>query len=84
MVTLMVKVPTLLEHLSLPLGFNEVYVTRHLVLCVRFCGSLFVPFFFMPLCCLSFYDLRFLITPLVSSNSSLTIYQINFDPKEQK
>jgi hypothetical protein len=27
-------------------------------------------FFFWPLCCLSFFDLRILITPLVSSNSS--------------
>jgi hypothetical protein len=36
-----------------------------------FCRSLFVRlcFFFWPLCCLSF-DLRILITPLVSSNSS--------------
>ena len=36
-----------------------------------FCGSLFVLlyFFFWPLCCLSF-DLRILITPLVSSSSS--------------
>ena len=85
MVTLMVKVPTLLEHLSLPLGFNEVYVTRHLVLCVRFCGSLFVPFFLYAIV-LSVL-LRFTVSdylPLVSSNSSLTIYQINFDPKEQE
>jgi hypothetical protein len=65
MVTQMVKVPTLLEHLSIPLGFSGVYVTRHLILCVRLCRSLFVPFFFfMPFCCLSFYDLRFLITSL--------------------
>jgi hypothetical protein len=36
-----------------------------------FCGSLFVLlyFFFWPLCCL-FFDIRFLIAPLVSSNSS--------------
>jgi len=34
--------------------------------------SLFVLlfFFFWPLCCLSVFDLRILITPLVSSNSS--------------
>ena len=39
-----------------------------------FCRSLFVLlyFFFWPLCCLFFFfDIRFLITPLVSSNSSL-------------
>ena len=37
-----------------------------------FCRSLFVilSFFFWPLCCLSFFDLRILITTLVSSNSS--------------
>ena len=36
-----------------------------------FCRSLFVLlyFFFWPLCCLFFFDIRFLITPLVSSNS---------------
>ena len=37
-----------------------------------FCWSLFVLlyFFFWPLCCLFFFDIRILITPLVSSNSS--------------
>ena len=37
-----------------------------------FCRSLFVPLFFFlwPLSCLFFFDLRILITPLVSSNSS--------------
>ena len=37
-----------------------------------FCSSLFVLlyFFFWPLCCLFFFDIRILITPLVSSNSS--------------
>jgi len=45
---------------------------RSLVLCVMFCRSSFVllSFFFCPLCCLSFFDLRILITPLVYSNSS--------------
>jgi hypothetical protein len=39
-----------------------------------FCRSLFVllHFFFWPLCCLFFFDIRILITPLVSSNSSYT------------
>ena len=55
-------------------GFNGVRVTRSLVLCVRFCRSLFV-LFFLPLCCLSF-DLRILITPLVSSNSSWCRFHI--------
>jgi hypothetical protein len=35
-----------------------------------FCKLLFVLFFFCPLCCLFFFDIRILITPLVSSNSS--------------
>jgi hypothetical protein len=37
-----------------------------------FCWSLFVflYFFVWPLCCLSFFDLRILITSLISSNSS--------------
>ena len=37
-----------------------------------FCRSLFVLlyFFFWPLCCLFFFDIRILTTPLVSSNSS--------------
>jgi hypothetical protein len=45
-------------------------------------------FFFWPLCCLSFFDLRILITPLVSSNScienrqfstkSITFYTNNY------
>jgi hypothetical protein len=52
--------------------FSSVRVTRSLVLCVMFCRSLFVflTFFFWPLCCLTFFDLRNMITPLVSSNSS--------------
>ena len=37
-----------------------------------FCRSLFVllSFFFWPLCCLFFFDIQILITPLVSSNTS--------------
>jgi len=50
---------------------SGVRVTRSLVLCVCF-RSLFVllSFFFLPLCCLSVFDLRILITPLISLNSS--------------
>ena len=50
--------------------FSGVPVSRSLVLCVMFCRSLLVllSFFFWPSCCLSFFYLRFLITPLVSSN----------------
>ena len=62
---------TLPEHLSSPPVFSGVRVTQSLVLCVMFCRSLliFLSFFFLPLCFLSF-DLRILITPFVSSNSS--------------
>ena len=64
---------TLPEHLSSPPVFSGVRVTRSLVLYTcMFCRSLFVLlyFFFWPLCCLFFFDIRILITPLVSSNSS--------------
>ena len=46
-----------------------------MILCILFCRSLFVLlfFFFWPLCCLSFFNLRILITPLVCSNSSFYI-----------
>ena len=51
--------------------FCGVRVTRSLVFCAMFCRSLFVhlSFFFWPLRC-PFFDLRILITPLVSSSSS--------------
>jgi len=62
---------TIPEHRSLPTCVSGLRVARSLVLCVMFCRSLFVllSFFFSLLCCLSF-DLRILITPLVSSNCS--------------
>jgi hypothetical protein len=59
-----------------------------------FCRSLFVLlyFFFSPLCCLSFFDIRILITPLVSSNSSysytnacyLYLIEINKHPTQKR
>ena len=58
---------TLPRHMSSPPVFRGARVTRSLVLCV--CFVLFY-FFFWPLCCLFFFDIRILITPLVSSNSS--------------
>jgi len=54
-------------------GYSGVRVVRCLVFCVMFCRSLFVHLYFFlswPLCCLLFFDIRILITPLVSSNSS--------------
>jgi hypothetical protein len=52
--------------------FSGVRVTRSLVLYVCFVDR-FLYFFFWPLRCLLFFDIRFLIAPLVSSNSSLII-----------
>jgi hypothetical protein len=53
----------------------SVFHVRIKWLCIcMFCRSLFVllSFFFWPSCCLSFFDLRILITPVVSSNSFWT------------
>jgi hypothetical protein len=57
---------------SSSLVFSGVRVAGYLIFCVMFCTSLFILLFFLfwPLCCLSFFDLRILITPLKSSNSS--------------
>ena len=52
--------------------FSGVRVTRSLVLSVCFVDRC-LSFFFCPLCCLSYFDMRILITPLVSSNSSCTL-----------
>ena len=60
---------TLPGHLSSPPVFSGVRVTRSLVLYVCFVDSCLY-FFFWPLCCLFFFDIQILITPLVSSNSS--------------
>ena len=45
-----------------------------------FCRSLFVLLFifFWSLCCLYFFDIRILITPLISSNSSSTLKNSQF------
>ena len=65
------ELPTLPEHLSSPLVFSGVRVTRSLVLCVCFVDRcLYFCTSFWPLCCLYYFDLRILITPLVSSSSS--------------
>jgi hypothetical protein len=54
---------TLPEHQSSPPMFSEVRVARSFFY-IMFCRSLFVIlyFFFWPLCCLLFFDLRILIT----------------------
>jgi len=57
------------EHLSSPIVFSGVRVTRSLVLCVCFVDRC-LSFLSWSLCCLFFFNLRILIIPLVSSNSS--------------
>ena len=64
---------TLSEHMSSLPVFSGVRITRSLVLYVCFvdhCLS-FLYIFFWPLCCMFFFDIRILIAPLVSLNSSL-------------
>jgi hypothetical protein len=48
--------------------FSWVRVTRSLVVFLMFCRSLFV-LVLLAICCLFFFYLRILITPLLSSNS---------------
>ena len=67
------ELPTLPEHLGSPPVCSGVRVTRSLVLCVCFVDRfVLLSFFCWPLCCLSF-DVRVLIIPLVSSNSSIVL-----------
>jgi hypothetical protein len=75
------ELPILPEHRSSPPVFSGVRVTWSLVLCM-FCRSLFVLLYFLfwQLCCLFFFDIHILITPLVSSNSSWTPYPWYFEP----
>ena len=70
-------------HLRSPSICSGVRVTRFLVLYVCFDRSLFVLlyFFFWSLCCLFFFDMRILITPLVSSNSSFITTNLNTDSR---
>ena len=61
-------------HPSSPSVFIGVGVTQSLVLCVCFVDRRCLSFctFFWALCCLFFFDIRILIAPLVTSNSSCT------------
>ena len=61
-------VRNLVEHLSSPLGFSGVRVTRALALYVMFCRSLFILcyFFFWPLCSLFFCLLAIVLSVLLS------------------
>ena len=58
---------TLPEQLNLLPVFSGVRVALLLVFCVVFCRLMFVLFFFLPLYCLYFLDVRLFITRLVSS-----------------
>ena len=62
---------TLQEYPSTPPVFSRVRVVRSLVFCVMFCRSLLVLLpFSLTIIFFVLFDLRFLITPFVSSNSS--------------
>ena len=62
--------PSIPKHMNLPSDLIRVCFAQCLVFCVDFSRSLFVLSFFLsyPLCCLSFFVLQLLITPIVSSN----------------
>jgi hypothetical protein len=60
--------PTRPEYMSSPPVFSGVHVARSLVFCIVFWWSL--SFFLWSLCCLTIFNLRFLITSLVSSTFS--------------
>ena len=60
-------------HLSSPPVFSGVRVTRSLVLWVCFVDRC-LSFFSWPLRCLFFFELRILITPLVSSCNKMSLY----------
>ena len=64
--------------------FSGIRVTRFLVLCE--CLFVLLYFFFKPLCCLFFFDLWILITPLVSSNSSyhIILYRVQSIPRHER
>ena len=63
-----------MEHLSSPPVFIGVRVTRSLVLYVCFLDRCLS---FWPLYCLFFFDIRILIDPLVSSNSSIGALKVS-------
>ena len=75
---------TLPEHLRSPQVFSGVPVTRSLVLYVCFVGRClsFCTFFFWPEYCLFFFDIRILITPLVSSYRYLDQRILSMDSRE--
>ena len=69
---------TLPKHQISSPDFSGVCVTRSLLLYVWFVDRCLY-FFFWPLCCLFFFDIRNLITPLVSSNFSFLVTWLSSD-----
>ena len=69
------------ELLALPehLVVGGVRVVRFLVFCVIFCRLLFVLLFFWQLCSLSLFDLRLLVTPLVSFLRKAWRYNLQYE-----
>ena len=63
---------TLQEQLSPPPGFSEIHGFLSYVLQIVVCPFVL---FFWPLCCMSFFNVRLMITPLVSSIVSYTCGQ---------
>lgn len=59
--------------------FNGIRVAKLFVSCVTLCASL--SYFYWPLHCLSFLDLRRLVTPLVSSDFSVLYVIYNVQSK---
>ena len=59
------------EHLRSPLVYSGVHVTRSLVVCVCFVDRCLY-FFSRPLGCLFFFDIRILITTLISETLFIT------------
>ena len=78
---------TLPEHMSSPPVFSGVPFTCSLVLCVCFvdrCLS-FCTFFFLPLCCLFFFDIWILLTPLIyKGNNKITEHRAIFQKEKAK
>ena len=74
---------TLPEHLSPPqfsVWFQCYSIFSFVCMLSRSSFVLLCFFFFWPLCCLFFFDIRILITPLVSSNSSNSLVIFKHNP----
>ena len=78
---------TLPEHMSSPPVLSGVRFTWSLVLCVCFvdrCLS-FCTFFFWPLCCLFFFDIWIMLTPLIyKGNNKTTEHRAIFQKEKAK